>query len=309
MNQENECQHEAVVQATHETKWPVRYDHESALTHAQAGTQTLRVILFPADEDSPKLAYTECRVQSDPRVPGRKNHLLDFASLLQVSGDGVGATAIPAGRLEPSPPATRLYLAFDSNAARDDTPLNHAAGCTPVKWRGTLLGFRAYEPADQLTQYMDVWAHDIRTFATFLRTYRGPLEGRPLVRRVEEVVIEASGPVAETKDNLPSQSSSKTDDTRASSTAQVPESGPESAGDPQPAAPPNISSEAAKDDKEASKEVAPLAHQSIPVTFRTALEAASTLQKRPMRSLWSIAASAGAFLSSSYVAPSSGRRT
>ncbi|KAI0352822.1 hypothetical protein OH77DRAFT_739096 [Trametes cingulata] len=301
------------------TEWPVHYDHESALSSARAGMQTLRVILFPVDEDSPKLVYTECRVEPDSKVPGKKHHLLDFASLLQLSDDGTSASAHPAGPLEPSPPATRLYLAFDRNAASDGSPLNRAAGDTPMHWRGTLLGFRAYEPVDDLTQYMDVWAHDIRTFVNFLRRYQGPLEGRPLVRpveeAVEEVVVEAAEPEpeqsAETKDASP-QSSSETLNAGDPSKAETAETEPE--GDKKPPAPPGFSSAAAKheskDDKETPQGATPdsrLSPPDVTVAPGVVLQAARTIQKRPMRSLWSIAASAGTLLSSGYLTPFSGR--
>ncbi|KAI9000896.1 hypothetical protein BD414DRAFT_15750 [Trametes punicea] len=134
----------------------------------------LKVLLFPADEDSPKVLETECQIKDDSDNPGQKEHHISFRALLQTST----VVAFPVGPIEQTSPPSRLYVALDF-PPDDDAPRNRAAqrlagGQSHPLCRGTLLGYRACEPVRSLTQFMDVSLQDVPAFTAFFKRRERP---------------------------------------------------------------------------------------------------------------------------------------
>lgn len=121
---------------------------------------------------------TECRVDGPPND---ETHHVNFAALLHT----LAVTSQPVAPLERGAPSTRLYLAFDDCFAIDDAPPNRAAraltgGRAHTQWAGTLVGYRAREPAAELTQFEDVGMADVPAFAAFLAQHGAPPPTPPL---------------------------------------------------------------------------------------------------------------------------------
>lgn len=119
---------------------------------------------------------TECRIDG---LPGDETHHIDFSALLHT----LAVTSQPVGPIEPSAgpgaSSTRLYLAFDDCFAIDDAPPNRAVraltgGRAHTPWAGTLIGYRAREPAAELTQFEDVGMADVPAFTAFLAHHGAP---------------------------------------------------------------------------------------------------------------------------------------
>ncbi|KAJ8461783.1 hypothetical protein ONZ51_g11319 [Trametes cubensis] len=140
----------------------------------------LSVLLFPADEDSPRIIQTECRVEDDDDDPRKKVHMIDFGALLQAQ-NAERSFHLPVGHIQGSAPPTRLYLAVPEDYAANDAQPNRAVarlmGDYPLPLKGTLIGYRAREPAQDWTQFVDVSLEDIPAYAAFLRARAlpGPL--------------------------------------------------------------------------------------------------------------------------------------
>ncbi|KAJ8464011.1 hypothetical protein ONZ51_g9876 [Trametes cubensis] len=121
--------------------------------------QMLSVLLFPAGANTPQLVQTKLQIQDDPDNPGEKKHAVDFESFLHTST----TVHIPFGPVcESTSPPSRLFLAFDSTLDDDDAPRN------PV------IGYRAREPVNDFTQFMDVSLADVPAIASFLRSRKLP---------------------------------------------------------------------------------------------------------------------------------------
>ncbi|OJT11662.1 hypothetical protein TRAPUB_11804 [Trametes pubescens] len=140
------------------------------------GTRSLNVLLFPTDEDAPRVIQTECRIDG---LPDDETHHINFPALLHT----LAVTSQPVAPIEPAaePGAsrTRLYLAFDDCFAIDDAPPNRVAraltgGRAHTQWAGTLVGFRLREPAAEMTQFEDVGMADVPAFTAFLAQHGAP---------------------------------------------------------------------------------------------------------------------------------------
>ncbi|KAJ8457189.1 hypothetical protein ONZ51_g11682 [Trametes cubensis] len=140
--------------------------------------QMLSVLLFPAGANTPQLVQTKLQIQDDPDNPGEKKHAVDFESFLHTST----TVHIPIGPVsESASPPSRLFLAFDNTLDDDDAPRNPGIQKLmgggpgyPVPMRGAVVGYRAREPVDDFTQFMDVSPADVPTIASFLRSRKLP---------------------------------------------------------------------------------------------------------------------------------------
>lgn len=138
------------------------------------GARRVTVLVFPPFQLSPRVVQLDCQVQDGP---GEEVHSIDWQS--QLNGP---FTSQPVGlheSLSRHPHPTRLYLAFSDCFAIDGSPLNRCAaqltaGLSHVEWGGTLIGYRAREPASTLTQFFDVSMDDLPAFTKFLREYGAP---------------------------------------------------------------------------------------------------------------------------------------
>ncbi|KAH9899754.1 hypothetical protein C8Q73DRAFT_680930 [Cubamyces lactineus] len=140
----------------------------------------LSVLLFPVDEDSPRIIQTECRVEDDDDDPNKKAHQIDFGALLQAPS-GARSFHLPVGHIQRSEPPTRLYLAGLEGTTTNGAPRNRAVAQLmggvndyPLPLGGTLIGYRAREPTRDWTQYMDVSPDDIPAYSAFLRAREYP---------------------------------------------------------------------------------------------------------------------------------------
>ncbi|KAH9899748.1 hypothetical protein C8Q73DRAFT_332945 [Cubamyces lactineus] len=157
---------------------------------ANVQKRQLNILLFPADDDKPKMVQTEIEVGPDPQEPSVKKHLLRFQDFLHCPK----SVHMPVGPIAPTSPRSRLFLAFDPNLDDDDAPKNRAiqkllgdALEFPVPLRGVVVGYRAREPSREFTQFLDVSPKDVPTFTSFLRKRKLPEScfqwyhlGRPL---------------------------------------------------------------------------------------------------------------------------------
>ncbi|KAI0335594.1 hypothetical protein GY45DRAFT_1240556, partial [Cubamyces sp. BRFM 1775] len=132
----------------------------------------LSILLFPADEDAPKVVQTEIEIGPDPEKPSTKKHLLRFQDFLHCPE----SVHMPAGPVASTSPRSMLFLAFDHTLDDGDAPLNRAIQKLlgdgpgfPVPLRGTVVGYRAREPAREFTQFLDVSLKDVPALASFLR--------------------------------------------------------------------------------------------------------------------------------------------
>ncbi|KAI0660862.1 hypothetical protein C8Q70DRAFT_749206 [Cubamyces menziesii] len=140
--------------------------------------QMLSVLLFPAGANTPQLVQTKLQIQDDPDNPGEKKHAVDFESFLHTST----TVHIPFGPVcESTSPPSRLFLAFDSTLDDDDAPRNPGIQKLmggglgyPVPMRGAVIGYRAREPVNDFTQFMDVSLADVPAIASFLRSRKLP---------------------------------------------------------------------------------------------------------------------------------------
>ncbi|KAH9899753.1 hypothetical protein C8Q73DRAFT_663359 [Cubamyces lactineus] len=147
-------------------------------------TRMLKVLLFPPDEDAPRVVETECEVYTDDSInQGEERHKIRIGTTLldtsTVTAIPIGPIAFPQSNNIGAPP-TRLYLAFDASiqghSPSGPRPLNRAAlGITddgqPHKpWRGALVGFRAREPVRTTRQFVDVDLQDLPAFAAGLNS-------------------------------------------------------------------------------------------------------------------------------------------
>ncbi|KAI0750924.1 hypothetical protein C8Q80DRAFT_1118870 [Daedaleopsis nitida] len=152
--------------------------HRSECTTTPAEFRRVKVLLFSASQTSPKVVQVNCHVRQDGENPGEELHTIDWRSLL---GPNAPFTSQPVGPPEPStlahgPHSNGLYLAFNGCFAIDGSPVNRCAaqlteGRSSVLWRGTLVGYRAREPASRFTQFMDVSMDDLPAFSEFLKTH------------------------------------------------------------------------------------------------------------------------------------------
>ncbi|KAI0335589.1 hypothetical protein GY45DRAFT_1267854 [Cubamyces sp. BRFM 1775] len=139
----------------------------------------LKVLLFPPDEDAPRVVETECQIYTDENEnQGEEKHEVQIGTTLIGTST---VTAIPIGPIafssDSDTPPTRLYLAFNASIqGQSSQPFNRAAlGAThdgqPHKpWRGPLVGFRAREPVRTARQFVDVGLQDLPAFARDLNS-------------------------------------------------------------------------------------------------------------------------------------------
>lgn len=171
------------------------------------GTRSIDVLLFPSDVSSPQIVHVDCRIEGDEEYPSEESHSIDWKSLL---GQDAAFSCLPIGQVEMRPgmllTPSRLYLAFNDCFAIDGSPLNLCAyqltgGRGHTDWGGNLVGYRAREPADSLTQFMDVSMNDLAAFVRFLEDHGAPVarERGPTTEREEDseelasATTEASG--------------------------------------------------------------------------------------------------------------------
>ena len=147
----------------------------------------LKVLLFPLDEDAPRVVETECEIYTDEDVnQGEETHEVRIGTTLlgtsTVTAIPIGPIAFSADSSNGSGPPTRLYLAFDASiqGPTSSQPLNRAAlritddGQLQRPWRGPLVGFRAREPVRTHRQFVDVGPQDVAAFATGLNSRAPP---------------------------------------------------------------------------------------------------------------------------------------
>ncbi|OBZ67232.1 hypothetical protein A0H81_12956 [Grifola frondosa] len=153
------------------------------LTNEPIGRDTIATataMLFPVDEDYPRLVDVTYRVEQSDEFPGVKDHVADHRQW-------IGAPNTTSHMVQPHDPSafspqrrrTSLHLAFNDVFALDGSPVNRCAlrltgGASHVAWAGNLLGFRLREPADVYTQYEDVTAADLPVFVAHLRQHGAP---------------------------------------------------------------------------------------------------------------------------------------
>ncbi|KAI0720250.1 hypothetical protein C8T65DRAFT_8435 [Cerioporus squamosus] len=178
------------------------------------GTRSVDMLLFPVDADSPRIVRVHYDAQTD-HYDGEESHDIDWKPLL---GDNAAFTSLPIGSVEMRPGITsmpltssRLYLAFNDCFAIDGSPINRCAeqltgGSSSTEWRGNLVGYCAREPADTLTQFLDVSMSDLAQYVRFLKYHGGP--PTPVDESEEESVEEESTGSAQSKDGQESRSAS-----------------------------------------------------------------------------------------------------
>ncbi|KAI0660867.1 hypothetical protein C8Q70DRAFT_932529 [Cubamyces menziesii] len=150
-------------------------------------TRMLKVLLFPPDEDAPRVVETECEIYTDEDVnQGEETHEVRIGTTLlgtsTVTAIPIGPIAFSADSSNGSGPPTRLYLAFDASiqGPTSSQPLNRAAlrinddGQPHRPWWGPLVGFRAREPVRTNRQFVDVGPQDVAAFATGLNSRAPP---------------------------------------------------------------------------------------------------------------------------------------
>ncbi|KAI0375761.1 hypothetical protein BV20DRAFT_14689 [Pilatotrama ljubarskyi] len=146
---------------------------------SQAGLHSHSVLLFPTDEDAPRIVQLECRTGAESQMPGERDHHIHLASLL--GENPYSWTLVPVGSIEPTTPPTRLYLAFNDGPSMGHLPNNRpaqrltAGHSHPVEWRGTLVGYRLREPGSLVTQFLDVSMSDLPAFTAYLKEHGTPV--------------------------------------------------------------------------------------------------------------------------------------
>ncbi|TBU38715.1 hypothetical protein BD309DRAFT_816022, partial [Dichomitus squalens] len=133
-------------------------------------------LLFPTNASTPYVIQADCRVRASSEYGGEQQHDVDwntyFGGPVPLTSQPVG----PAQRSSRGAPSTRLYLAFSDSFATDGSPPNLCArkltgGRSHVEWAGVLIGYRAREPAEHLTQFFDVDMSDLHSFVAFLKNH------------------------------------------------------------------------------------------------------------------------------------------
>ncbi|TFK94675.1 hypothetical protein K466DRAFT_593331 [Polyporus arcularius HHB13444] len=166
----------------------------SPMPEVRKRTHDIDTLFFPTDASSPHIVRVPCVVQDDEEYDGEESHTINWQPLL---GDNAAFTSQPVGAIETrtgtsSTPytASRLYLAFNDCFAIDGSPINRCAeqltsGRSPTEWRGNMVGYRAREPADELTQFLDVSMSDLADFVRFLNDHGSHRALDPEIRSAE----------------------------------------------------------------------------------------------------------------------------
>ncbi|KAI0638304.1 hypothetical protein C8Q77DRAFT_423753 [Trametes polyzona] len=187
----------------------------------------LNVLLFPDNEDAPRVIQTECRIERDAQ--GQEAHHVDFPALLHT----LAITSLPVKPVPSTsdsnqrPPGGSLYIACRDRPSVDDVPLNRSARALTgdsarTRWTGPLLGYRARELGDGTTQFEDVTVEDIPAFATLLKEYTARPSPFPEQLSALSTSISSVDVDNDLSETLP-QESARPSSTRASS--PVPYSG------------------------------------------------------------------------------------
>ncbi|KAI0352823.1 hypothetical protein OH77DRAFT_1408127 [Trametes cingulata] len=176
----------------------------------QTGLHSHSVLLFPTDEDAPRVVQLECRTGQESQIRGERDHHIHLASLL--GENPYSWMLVPVGSIERSTPPTRLYLAFNNEAHMTRLPRNRSAQRLtegqprPVEWRGTLVGYRSREPGSEVTQFVDVSMNDLPVYTAYLKEHGTPIHPQPVPARADPPVIVADQrPQSETSLHLEPQ--------------------------------------------------------------------------------------------------------
>ncbi|KAL4249353.1 MYND-type zinc finger protein samB [Abortiporus biennis] len=154
--------------------WP---NHKPTCREAGSKVQTVTAVLFPVDEDKPRLVQVEYTIEPDDEYEGTDVHELNlepwFNSLFcTIRPCPIEKTDGFSGQLLDR----TLHMKFNDDFMISGDPLNRCIqrsvpGGPGHEWCGNIMVFRVKEPTSMICQYYDATIDDIQPTLNYLRDY------------------------------------------------------------------------------------------------------------------------------------------